>query len=447
MPAMFDRESAGVLTVGRVGATQSITPEGFLLCEGVKIARTGSMLYAPDEIPDISPGMNSMVVLDRDADVLFDPAAMASFAAKPVTSDHPVQLVTPENWRDSVVGTVLNPRQGIGVEAEYLIADLLIMDAKAIADVQAGLREVSCGYESDREQVKPGVGRTTKIVGNHVALVERGRCGPSCAITDKEPEKMTKRTTWARLRTAFIAKDQAAFDAEVKEAETEEEAKKIEDEEAEAEKSDKEVKDSLKTIADGMANILGRLDRIEQKAIKDAEAEAEAEKKKVEDEEAEAEAKKIADEEAAKKSEDDDDEDGASAQMDSAKLRDRFTDTLSRAELISPGVALPVFDAKAKGKLTVDAICSLRKTALDRAFKNEATRPHIVAVFGTKTPNFDKMPCATAKLLFNAASELARAANNKVRGVNDHQQYNQGPMTAAKMQEINLARRAAKKAQ
>ena len=38
-------------TQEQLGETQSLTPEGFLLCENVPLARIGEMLYADGEVP------------------------------------------------------------------------------------------------------------------------------------------------------------------------------------------------------------------------------------------------------------------------------------------------------------------------------------------------------------------------------------------------------------
>ena len=63
-------------------------------------------------------------------------------------------------------------------------ADLAARTAAALT--AQGVTEVSLGYDADYEQTAPGVGRQTNIIGNHVALVERGRCGPRCAIGDRQ---------------------------------------------------------------------------------------------------------------------------------------------------------------------------------------------------------------------------------------------------------------------
>src|ERR1019366_9161914 len=407
MSMVLDRLAAP-LAVDQIGRTQSLTPEGFLLCSDVRIARTGPMLYADYEMPDIPPEPGRhMVTIDRTADVLFHPDAILSFAGKPVTNDHPSKFVTPATWRHDSIGVVLNPRRGEGIDAEYLIADLLITHHDAIEDVRAGKREVSCGYDAEREAVKPGLGRQVSCVGNHVALVDRGRCGPSCAITDstKGTIDMAKRTPWDRVRDFMKAG---------KITDAEEELKKLEDADGDDDgdndkKEKKETEDAIKRIVNDALRLIsdrvGAIDQSVTKLVKDAEKDDEdeeeeknkAEDKRIKDAEAEAEEKKKQ-------------EDAARKVTDSAPLASAFNEMLSRAEILVPGITFPVFDAKAKSTVTNDAMCALRVQALDKAFADPSRRKHVLAVLGGKAPEFSKMTCDAAEVVFTAASELARAA-------------------------------------
>ena len=199
-------------TTEDIGIKRSTTPEGFLVCHDVPIARTGQQLYLSSEVPVEDAG-NGEVRIDRLPEEVFRQETIASFEGKAVTVEHPNDFVTPENWQQLAVGTVQNVRRGDGLQDDLLIADLIITDAAAIKYINESLPEVSAGYEARYEQTEPGRGVQRDIVGNHVALVERGRAGPRCSIQDKEPT-MT-RTLWDRLMTAVKAKDAAAVKAEI----------------------------------------------------------------------------------------------------------------------------------------------------------------------------------------------------------------------------------------
>lgn len=176
-------------SVAKLSDRISETPEGFLICEGVPITRAGDLVYAPFETP-VTPG-NGNTTISRTVEDIFDPATIASFEGKPVTIEHPSDFVGPDNWRDLAVGVVQNVRPGEGEDADKLLADLLITDSDAIAAVKdKTLREVSCGYEAEYIEIEPGKGKQENIIGNHVALVEAGRCGSECAIFDNKPKEL-----------------------------------------------------------------------------------------------------------------------------------------------------------------------------------------------------------------------------------------------------------------
>lgn len=420
------------LVEDQIGRTQSVTPEGFLLCEGVRIARTGPMLYRADEVPEIEPNPNgAMVTLLRDADVLFSPETIASFVGKPVTNDHPSDLVGPETWREVSGGVVLNVRRGEGADSEHLVADLLVTDAGCIADVRAGKREVSCGYDTEAETVSPGLGRVTKIVGNHVALVDRGRCGPSCAILDEDTAmaEKAKRTVWDRLVTAFKANDEAAFQEELEAAKGEGEGQHIhvhlngqpETEEPKKDEAEPAAPDDWKARMEAaIAAIAAQVAKMQGAERAEAEATMKDEEPAPEKEE---------EDKSEVKDEKPEEEEEKKPVMDAAVLNEQFRDTISRAEILAPGLTLPKFDAKAP-RLMVDAMCQLRVKALSAAFDNEAMRPHVAALAGAN-PDFKKMTCDQAALVFRGASELAKVANNRGGETAAPLQIG-GQMTAAK---------------
>ena len=65
-----------------------------------------------------------------------------------------------------------------------LLADIIVTDRAAIEAVRAGDRELSCGYVY--KLARNGKGRLdqTQILGNHVALVSKGRAGSEARIYD-----------------------------------------------------------------------------------------------------------------------------------------------------------------------------------------------------------------------------------------------------------------------
>lgn len=165
------------------------TSDGYLAVRA-KAARTGVYQYAGHEVdPENKHGLRdqaSVNVLRDDADV-FDKRSVHSFIGKPITNDHPTEAVTASNWKDHAGGVVM----GAIRDGDHLAFDLLLTDAKAIAAVDAGKVELSNGYTANlafgdfaaADGTKCPV-KQTSILGNHVALVDRGRAGSSCRIGD-----------------------------------------------------------------------------------------------------------------------------------------------------------------------------------------------------------------------------------------------------------------------
>ena len=159
--------------------------EGYLICRGVPVARTGPQTYLPAEL-DL-PGDEPITVL-RPEDEVFSPACMASFEGKPVTEDHPAdpEGVVPANIRSLQRGHAQNIRRGAGAESCFLLADLIITDPETVRHILDGKREISCGYTYRLSEENGGYVQRD-IRGNHIAVVDRGRAGPRVAIRDSRP--------------------------------------------------------------------------------------------------------------------------------------------------------------------------------------------------------------------------------------------------------------------
>ncbi|MDW3684896.1 DUF2213 domain-containing protein [Cupriavidus sp. CV2] len=401
-------------TVQKLGPKRSLTPEGFLLCEEVPVARTGEMLYGPGEVP-VEPGPDGLIRISRTPEEVFRAETMASCIGKPVTLDHPDDFVTPANFAALGKGAMLNLRRGTGLADDLLIADLLVTDQGAIDAIQKdSIEEVSLGYEADYEQISPGRGAQRNIVVNHVALVERGRCGPRCAIGDKESEDMKtkdskpkgKRTVWDRLWTAFKAGDEAAMEEALEEA-------RATDEESEEEREAREAKEEEGKTGDALGQILSKLKSM------DADIQA---LKKAQDEESEEEKKAREAKEKEGKAGDSGD---LTTPETAGKLNEADVDLYtgdaaasipSRAEILAPGIKLPTMDAKMETKDRAAALCKCQRKALDLAYQTEAGKAAIAPFLGGKTADFEKMPAPLVHATFMGASELVKAQNNASAG-------------------------------
>lgn len=162
------------------------TANGYLAAD-VKISRTGVQTYSGHELG--RPEMREVRIY-RPAEQVFSHAAMASAAHKPITVDHPPGTVDATNWKSHSVGW---SGADVARDGEFLRVSMLVADAAAIASIENGTRELSCGYSSS---LRWDSGRTESgeaydaVMGdlkiNHIAIVPKGRAGSECRIGDSE---------------------------------------------------------------------------------------------------------------------------------------------------------------------------------------------------------------------------------------------------------------------
>lgn len=167
----------------RISGRMSTTPEGFLICHSVPVARTGEQRYRASEL-----GMHTdeMVTVRREARNVFENAAIASLEGKPITSLHPPVFLSANNASAYQRGHVQNVRRGdrLATGDEVLLADLVITDADLIEKIRNGMRECSVGYAFEYGEDDDGTLTQTKIRANHLAIVPQGRAGGDIRILD-----------------------------------------------------------------------------------------------------------------------------------------------------------------------------------------------------------------------------------------------------------------------
>ena len=158
------------------------TANGYLRCDAT-LTRVGVFEYRKKD------GQTRREL--RLPDEVFHADALGSFELVPLTNNHPREPLTSRNTRRYQAGTV----QDIRRDGEHIGARILITDEDAIAAVEAGKRQLSCGYTCDLEQ-RPGFTAGIEgvqdglrydaiqrnIVGNHVAIVDRARAGATATI-------------------------------------------------------------------------------------------------------------------------------------------------------------------------------------------------------------------------------------------------------------------------
>lgn len=190
------------------------TPEGYLICRNVPINRTGVQVYTAREVGIPGGGDDPVNVYRLEEDV-FSPAALASMEGKDVTRGHPPDMLDASNQAAYSTGHIENVRR----DGENTVADLIIKDPSLVSDVENKvLREVSCGYYCTFEPYMDGY-KQINLVGNHVAVVPRGRAGSTIAIKDTAPEaEKGRKSCMSKFAEAILA----AFGMAAKDASDEE---------------------------------------------------------------------------------------------------------------------------------------------------------------------------------------------------------------------------------
>ncbi|MFZ4580907.1 MAG: DUF2213 domain-containing protein [Myxococcota bacterium] len=167
------------------------------------IARTGIQEYATAD---------GRVIRElRPPEEVFHPDALASFAQVVVTLQHPPCMVDASNAKLYARGATSDDVRA--ADNRYVATKLLVSDKLAVDAVLTGqAQEVSCGYTCELDftpgtwegQAYDAVQR--QIRGNHVALVDKGRAGPSVKV------RLDSGVQDALLRGSNDAADPARFD-------------------------------------------------------------------------------------------------------------------------------------------------------------------------------------------------------------------------------------------
>lgn len=228
---------------------------GFVHITNVPIACVGVFPYMKAD--------NSVEMEAKLPTELLSEGTVSSANSKPITDNHPDELVTQVNARNYMKGfTATNAH----VENDKLKVDMTITDKSLIDEINKGKQELSIGFETEVVPKKgeykgvayDSVQRNIRI--NHVAVVEQGRAGHSVRLLGDSAEMVEqdahetkgKRmdTTKVRLDGADVTVATADADKIIKlDADNADKAKKIAELEAQIEEKKKEL-DELKGEAE-----------------------------------------------------------------------------------------------------------------------------------------------------------------------------------------------------
>lgn len=436
-----------VYTVEQLGPNRRLLPNGNLLCTNVPIARVGWLIYGPGEVP-VKPGQNGVAYVERTADSLFSDTTIGSFVGAAVCDDHPPVDVDPTNYEKYASGFVLSARRGTGEDSDVLLGDLVITRKSTIDAILNGKVEVSAGYDADYVDRGGGAGLQSNLIGNHVALVEKGRCGPRCAIGDQAfspsptsganmPQIKHHGARRATIDEAGLqalrqrAQDAVAELAAAESGTTGDDDQQIhihvhggDQEGAGARTTDAATQDRIAALEDGMEAMQETLGEI-LAAVRTSDAKAEptsSSNTTPDDPGTGNTAKKNRKFVKGKKpegtqdgdmEEEDDEDDGANAgTRDSAALHTSYTEMMSQAEVLVPGFKVPTFDAAATRATTIDRMCTSRRLCLSQFATTDSGAVLLKGLNGGKDADIVSMDCAAVAGMFKSASAAQAVLNN-----------------------------------
>ena len=163
-----------------------VDADGFLTAPAT-IAKAGNIQsYLASEL-DLPGDPKRIVRLYRPREEVAK--AAPTFAKRPITNGHPKgKRVNSENYRDVSVG---ESDSLVAMDGDLVNTVVNVRDKKAVLDLMSDKSGMSCGYRfafDDSKKTTPeGAavdGWMTDIIGNHIAIVERGRGGPECVVAD-----------------------------------------------------------------------------------------------------------------------------------------------------------------------------------------------------------------------------------------------------------------------
>lgn len=202
-------------------STARICADGSLVAE-VFAARTGTQDYLGREVdPENRHGLRdrATVKVYRPASEVFKADSLATFAAAPVTLDHPTVAVTADNWRQLGRGEI---NGDVIRDGERVRVPIIVRDAATVKAATTTHKQLSMGYAT--ELVFPADGKhpdgtacdayQTDIRINHIALVRAARGGPELRVVDERPpqnqEKTVKKITLDGLQVDLSDADAVA---------------------------------------------------------------------------------------------------------------------------------------------------------------------------------------------------------------------------------------------
>jgi len=160
---------------------------GFLHVNGV-VSRTGLQAYYGIELGDTDNPTKTFNIYRPKEEVLSQ-ESLDTFINSPICDNHPEEFVTVDNQKELIKGSLSSIETYNKDGIDYVKAKIVVQDKNLINKIMSGKVELSAGYQQDLIKEKGEFKgeqydyKQTNIKINHVAFVDKGRCGNNCKIT------------------------------------------------------------------------------------------------------------------------------------------------------------------------------------------------------------------------------------------------------------------------
>lgn len=173
-------------------STRKKLDSGFLQVDAT-FSRVGIQQYTAGELGLTDRPAGTLIKVYRSPKQVFAADSLASLQMLPVTDNHPDDMVTTDNVDELAMGW---SGDTVTHDGKVTKGRVTITKQSLIRKVDANQKvEISLGYTCDLDWT----GGTTpegetydaeqiNIVGNHIAVVDAGRCGSDCRLQDAEPQ-------------------------------------------------------------------------------------------------------------------------------------------------------------------------------------------------------------------------------------------------------------------
>jgi hypothetical protein len=189
---------------------------GFLYCKDAIVGNVGVQTYKGYEL-GFADG-NRIVKVHRLEKYIFASESLESLRGKPITLEHPTEMVDSKNVKKYGMGTILDigKRDGDNIIVDLVIQDKALIDKVApedddgVRNISSDFRDLSLGYSAKllpyndtNEFVQ------TNIEYNHLAVVKEGRAA-NALIRDNQNDELkgvNRMTLKERIKGLFFKKN------------------------------------------------------------------------------------------------------------------------------------------------------------------------------------------------------------------------------------------------